>query len=340
MKVRYRATFALVLTATAAFLCPPVRASAEDLRTIVAGTASLSADASDGVRLSLAYNEAVSVVLPKDSSYIQGFEIEIKIPPAAQAMPGALAYELWRRVDPAPDKNRYGYEGERIITQALPARASLVIQVPVRKDHNLKSGPYATVIPAVVEAKDFPFLFKFYPISKGIPAELENAQFQVRIRPLLTDEGGLRLSIHYPEAAEKAAIVVSVDDKRLSDARYLDGREALVLKAGTHYLRVSSEQYRDESRTFTIEQGRTLDLVIDLQDTAPLVMVEAPDSAQVSIDGKRLTGDLKVAFTVDVGEHVVACRIGDYTVTRRFTAFRGKTYKIVLSVDLQVQESP
>jgi hypothetical protein len=43
-------------------------------------------------------------------------------------------------------------------------------------------------------------------------------------------------------------------------------------------------------------------------------------------------------MTVEPGDHTAACRIGDYSLTRKFTAYRGKTYKLVLEIDLQVQE--
>jgi hypothetical protein len=313
---------------------------AEDLRTIVAGTILLSSENPEGGRATMAYNEALAVSLPRDSSFIQGFEIEIKTPQAYLALPNSLAYELWRRVDPAPDKNRYGYSGERIIVQPLPTRAGIVIQVPVRKDHSLKPSPYSTLLPVVVESRDFPFIFKLEPVSKGIPPELENAQFQVKVRPILTDEGGLRLSIRYPEGGEKAPVVVTVDDKRLPEGHYLDGKETFILKAGSHYVRVSSEKYRDENRTVSVEQGKTAELAIELQDTAPLVSIEAPDSAQLAIDGQKLGKDAKYPLPIEAGEHTVTCRIGDYVVMRKFTAFRGKSYKIVLSVDLQVQENP
>lgn len=340
MKVRVRATAVRASLAALLWVGAGFFASGEELRTIIAGTVSLSPESPDGTRISIAYNEALAISLPRDSTFIQGFEIEVKLPQAASAMPGALAWELWRRVDPTPDKSRYGYEAERLVTQPLPARASLVIQVPMRKDHSLKSGPYATVIPTIAETGDFPLLFKLYPIAKGLPPELENAQFQVRIRPILTDEGAVRLFLRFPEGGDRTGIAVSVDEHRLPDGRYTDGKETLVLKSGTHYLRVNSDQYRDESRTFTIEPGRTVELSIDLQDTSPLVIIEAPDSTQITLDGRKVSGDGKTALTVEVGDHLVTCRIGDYVVTRRFTAYRGKTYRIVLSVDLQVQESP
>ncbi len=310
-------------------------ASAEDLRTLIAGSVVLSSDNPDGSRLTMGYNDAVSVSLSRDSSFIQGMEIELKVPAVVMAVPGGFAYELWRKVDPLPDKNRFGYRGERIITQPLPARAGLVIQVPIRKDHSLKSGPYATLMPVVVEAKDFPFLFKLLPVSKGFSNEVETAQFQVRVRPILTDEGALGIRLRFPEGqADKSPILVTVDDKKVDPAL------TLLLKTGVHRLHLASENYREENRSFAIEQGKTLELVIELQDTTPILLIEAPDSAIVSLDGQRLDHVARPQVQVEAGEHSATCRIGDYTITRKFTAYRGKTYRMVLAIDLQVQESP
>lgn len=340
MIARKRAAPAAVLLLLALFAPGRAAVGAEELRTIVAGTVSLSPEASEGSRLSIGYNDGVAILLSKDSPFIQGFEIELKSPQAALAFPGALAYELWRRVDPLPDKNRYGYEGSRILTQPLPARAGIVIQVPVRKDHSLKSGPYATLLPVVAEPKDFPLVFRLFPVTKGLSPELEAAQFQVRVRPILTDEGALRLMLRYPEGAERSGVAVFVDDKRLPEGRYQDGKELLPLKAGSHSLRVSSDSFRDESRSFQVEQGRILELAVELQDTMPLLVLEAPDSAQLSLDGARIDFLAKPSFAVEPGEHNLSCRIGDYVVSRKFTAYRGKTYRLVLSVELQLQESP
>jgi hypothetical protein len=219
--------------------------------------------------------------------------------------------------------------------QPLPARAGYAIQIPVRPDHSIKPSPYATLIPTIVEQKDFPFLFRLVPISKGVSADVESAKFQVRVRPLFSDEGALSLRLRYPEgASERFPLTVTVDDKKV------DPSAPLLLKMGPHRLGVSSEAYRDESRSFAVEQGKTLDLVVELQDTTPILVVEAPDSAIVTLDGARIDQAAHPTMTVEPGDHSASCRIGDYTLTRKFTAFRGKTYKLVLEIDLQVQEGP
>jgi hypothetical protein len=312
---------------------PPVLAGAEDLRAQVAGIAVIEPDNADGTRLAMAYNESIAVLMPRYSDFVQGFEIEIRSPPAVIASPGGFAYELWCRIDPIPDRGRLAYTGERIMMQPLPARAGYAIQIPVRADHSIKPSPYATLLPALVEQRDFPFLFRLIPIAKGLGSEAEASRFQLRIRPLLSDEGALALRLRYPEGVpERYPLTVTVDDRRVEPSA------PILLGTGTHRLALSSEAYKDESLSFAIEQGRTLDLVVELQDTTPILVIEAPDSAIFSLDGSRVDHVEHPTLRVEPGEHSASCRIGDYTLTRKFTAYRGKTYKLVLEIDLQVQE--
>jgi hypothetical protein len=308
-----------------------------ELRALIGGIAVVSADNAEGVRLSVGYDESVAVLMPRDSPFVQGIEIEVKSPQAVIAAPGGFAYELWRRIDPEPDKKRLAYRGERIIMQPLPARAGYAIQIPVRADHSLRPGPYATLIPFIVEGRDFPFLFRLVPISKGLSAAAEAAKFQIRVRPLLSEAGALSLKLRYPEdrppgPSEGGAVTVTVDDRKV------DPSAPIMLKAGSYRLGVSSEAYRDESRGFVVEQGKTLELVVELQSTKPLLSIEAPDSAVVTLDGQRIDRVARAAIGVEPGDHSATCRIGDYTLTRKFTAYRGKSYKLVLQIDLQVEE--
>jgi hypothetical protein len=319
--------FAPALTAGAA------PAATTELRALIGGIAAVAADSPEGVRLAVGYDESVAVLIPKDSPFIQGIEIEIKSPQAVIATPGGFAYELWRRIDPEPDKKRFAYRGERIIMQPLPARAGYAIQIPVRSDHALRPGPYATLLPLIVESRDFPFLFKLIPISKGLSAAAEAAKFQIRVRPLLSEAGALSLKLRYPdEASERFPVTVTVDDRKVDPAA------PIVLKPGSYRLGLSSEAYRDESRGIVVEQGKTLELVVELQGTKPLVSIEAPDSAAITLDGQRIDHAARSSMSVEPGDHSVTCRIGDYTLTRKFTAYRGKSYKLVLDIDLRVEE--
>jgi hypothetical protein len=326
-------TLAFALALAPALGAGAAPAATTELRALIGGIAAIAADNPEGVRLSVGYDESVAVLLPKDSPFIQGIEIEIKSPQAVIAAPGGFAYELWRDLSPEPDRKRLAYRGERIIMQPLPARAGYAIQIPVRADHTLRQGPYATLIPFIVEGRDFPFLFKLVPISKGLSAAAEAAKFQIRVRPLLSEAGALSLKLRYPdEGPERSPVTVTVDDRKV------DPSAPIVLKPGSYRLGLSSESYRDESRQFVVEQGKTLELLIELQGTKPLVSIEAPDSAVLTVDGQRIDRALWASLSVEPGDHSATCRIGDYTLTRKFTAYRGKSYKLVLEIDLRVEE--
>jgi hypothetical protein len=323
-----------LLALSCAVSAPAARGQARDLRMMVAGVATLSAEAPEGVRLPMGFSDAAAVYIPRDSPFVQGIEIELRSPPEATAAPGGFAFEIWKSVEPAPEKGKYAYRGVRVITQPLPARAGYAIQIPVRADHSIEAGPYAELLPAVIDPREFPVAFKLVPVSKGVPSDIESARFQARFRLILGDEGALSLKLRYPEGkAQRPPVTVTVDDRKVDPAA------TALLKAGQHRLRVSSEAYRDESRGFAIEPGRTLELVVELEDATPVVIVEAPDSATVTIDGAKVDHAARPQVEVEPGDHVAVCRIGDYAVTRRFSAARGKTYKLVLQVDLQVQEA-
>jgi hypothetical protein len=69
--------------ATTAFVCalasaPALLVSAEDFRALVAGVAIVSPDNAEGTRLDMGYDESVAVLMPKDSPFVQGIEIEIR----------------------------------------------------------------------------------------------------------------------------------------------------------------------------------------------------------------------------------------------------------------------
>jgi hypothetical protein len=304
-----------------------------ELRALIGGIVTVSADDAEGVGLSIGYDESVALLMPKDSPFVQGVEIEIRSPRAAIAVPGGFAYELWRRIDPEPDKKRLAYRGERIIMQSLPARAGYTIQIPVRADHSLKPGPYATLMPFIVAREDFPFLFRLVPVSKGLSSEAEASKFRIQVRPLLTGEGALSLHLHYPEGqGERFPVTVTIDDRKV------DPSAPIFLKSGSYRLGIASEAYRDGSSVVVVEQGKTQELVVELQDTKPVLSIEAPDSAIIAVDGRKIAGADRGAFSIEPGDHNVTCRIGDYTLTRKFTALRGKPYKLVLDIDLRVEE--
>lgn len=308
----------------------------EGVRTVVSAVVQISSDRPEGETVSLGYADAVAIVLPTPSPFIQGIEIDLRIPKPLQSAQGAFAWALYKAVSPAPSAERFSYDGERMLIQALPPRTGIVLQIPVSPRHSLRTGPYATVLPVLLAAGDFPALFKLSALAKGLTPEQEQSRYQVKVRPLFTDEGALRLTILLPDAVEAPSPPnVYVDERKLES-----WQDLVFLKKGMHTVQVTGEGMRDETRTIAVESGKVFALEIKLQGTKPILVFEAPANAVILLDDQPVEHSGGARIYVEPGERTIVCRIGDYTITRKFTALRGKTYHVVFSVDVQIQENP
>lgn len=324
-----------LITATLLALSLPVAAQ-ERLRVPVAAVVELSGLGEDGAWVECVLGDSVAVSFEKPNPFIQGVEFELRIPPAAMPASSSILWSVWRSLAPAPSKDLFDYRAIHVATQPLPARVSLVVQVPSIPRHSLRSGPYALVIPELVTADRYPLLFHLEAAGKGVSAELEKAVFRLRVRPLYTDEGGIALALRNAEGATPSATPeVFVDGKRVE---LRDG--LIVLKKGVRSVQVSVPGFRDEHRTVTVEPGRIVSLALELVGTAPVLRVQAPDLARIELDGQPWDHVANPRLEIEAGDHTLICRLGDYTVTRRFTAVKGRTYDIVLSVQLEVTEGP
>ncbi len=307
---------------------------AQNLRTSVPATITLEATKPEGESVNLHYNEAVGILLASNPAFIQGVELELRIPKAFQGAESSIVWTIYSGIKPAIQKERFDYSGEAVFTQPLPARVSLIVQLPVSERHSLRSSPYATLIPVLCTPDKFPLLFKLSSINKGIPPNMESALFKVTVRPILTDEGGIR--IQYPDTgADRKSVQVFIDDKRIEDSG-----STIYLKKGVHIVRITAEGFREEVMSIVVEPGRVVSLTAKPLSDSPLLKFQAPSDTLISLDGKALDQSSADGLELEPGEHTLVCVLGNYSLTRKFTAVRGKTYTIVLSVELEIKTNP
>ncbi len=307
----------------------------QGLRTDFASVATLSSENPEGVTVVLRYNEAVAVSFPADPTFIQGVEFELRIPKTFQGAESSIAWSIFTRLQPQPSPGRFDYVADLVATQPLPARVSLNLIVPIIDRHGIKNNPFASLVPSVAGIDRFPLVFKLTPIGKGILPSMETAEFRLTVRPVLRDEGGLRVSVSVPDGADRPLVSIFVDDKRAEDAQAM-----ILAKKGPRVVRVSAEGYREEIITVAVEAGRVIPLNVTLTPNAPLLVFQAPAGTYVSLDGQVVPMSELDGFAVEPGEHTLFFRIGDYAMTRKFMALRGKVYHVVLSVELNILATP
>jgi len=311
----------------------PVPAWAESFRALVAGSVDLSSSNPEGSTVSLGSNGSVLINLGRDTRFLRGIELELTAPQSWLAYRGSLAMLVYADLDHQPVKGTNDLEGRRVVFDPLPNKVKAIYQLPIRSPHGMRTSPYSVVIPDTVLPSSFPVLVRLMAIIKGLSEELENMSFTLTAKPIFTDEGAVKISYHYPQQLRGRQFTVLIDDVVIENLA-----EERLLKEGEHHLVVLSEDYRNESRRFMVERTKTTDLVIDLQDPTPLISFESPGNTLIFLNNNPVSRD-SGPIPVDPGTHEARFHIGDYILTKLIKVQRGKTYKVAVSVGIDINEN-
>ena len=309
------------------------RVQGESVRALIAGIHKVSLSDREGVTVPLSYVSSSLIQIEGDTRFFRGLQLELSSPQNYLAYRGSLAAALYGGLNRTPGTGIADLECRRLGFDPLPAKIQTIYQIPLKAGHGLKTSPYATVLTGVVEHSSFPLLFRLMPVIKGISDEMERFIFNLNVKPILSDEGALRMSFRYPENLPGRPLTVLVDDEVIENP----GEERL-LKEGEHHLVILSDDYRNQSSRFVVERAKTLDLTVELADTTPLLVFEYPENAKVYLNNVFLPNP-KNPHPVEPGVHEVRFQVSDYTIIRTVTVQKGKTYRIALSVDVNVSES-
>jgi hypothetical protein len=308
---------------------------AEEFRVQPGGVLEVSQEETAAV--SLPYNGSALIYLGEDWRFFRGIELELSAPAEWLSHRGSLAAAAYADLEPRQAARFTPGEildlsGTRFYYEPLPGKLQTVYQIPLYEGHGMRSGPYALVPPGHVAPPSFPILFRLSPAIKGIGEELERMSFRLSVKPILGDRGAVRLHFRYPQQLPDKPFTLLIDDQVID--RPL---EELLLKEGEHHLLVLSDDYRNESRLFLVERAKVLELNIELQDPAPLLIFEGPEGAVVFLDNEAVEGTDPVP--VEPGTHEVRFQVSDYSISRTIRVQRGKTYRIAMTVDVDIAES-
>lgn len=312
--------------------CLSIPAAGQNLRTAVAGVVRIDPAAPEGAGIALRYNEAVGIMLPDNPLFIEGIEIELRIPRQFQGAESSVAWTLYGAVRPDPGAG-FDYVAETVVSQLLPSRVSMVLRIPLVQNHGMRSSPFYTLIPSVQGPGKYPLLFKLSPAGKGLSAAMESAEFRAIVRPVLGNEGGIRVVLPPEQAGLKYQIFVDDQPANVHDGLVIASR-------GLRTIRVTAPGYKDEVVSVAVEPGVIRVADIDLQPDVPRLSIFAPQGAVVSLNGQVIPPAEWASVALEPGDHTVNCRIGDYTISRRFSAARGKRYTLELNIELTIRSEP
>ncbi len=304
---------------------------AETFRVRKVCSVSLSGDSIEEQNAVLGINDSLAVFMPADMTYLEGFELKIKIPQIVADWRDSVAFSVYDGIKPKPNVSSIDYSGTRIFVTPLPARPNWIVQVPLKNQNSIKNNGYIAKIDAVPDVSGGYTFIRFQPAMKGVPDETYEAKLNVFVKPVLMNKGTLKLDVSAP-GGQAANYELFVDDE---PHVLLNGK--ILLEAGKHNINIQSEEFRNEVRTVYIEQAKTSEIQVALKSLAPTLTVTAPENSDVFIDDKKVES-FGTEFVVSEGEHIVKCQLGSYEIVRSLSIEKGKTYSVNLAVDLEISE--
>ena len=313
---------------------------AETFRVAQCHIIELTEDASFTATKKIGLNDAVAVYIPEERLFLEGIEFKMDIPEDMAIWRDCCGAYIYDGIKPAPKAQQIDYSGSKIFFGVVPGKLSWILQLPLTKTAQFKTNQYTKTIEAIPTAQgNFVFL-RLQQIMKGVPDEVMNAKITITVRPIFSDKGLLRVKLSTPEVSDQKDdapeenISIFIDNNP-----YLaqDAQKGFVLGTGIHNVNVISENYRTEVRKVRIDQAKITDLEIVLKSIEPTVIITAPEGATVYLDDEKFE-DLGKEVVLTEGDHKIRCGIGDYEIVRSLSVTKGRSYKVNLTVDLQISE--
>jgi len=313
---------------------------AETFRVAQCHVIDLKEEASFSDSRKLGLNDALAVYIPEERLFLEGIELKLEIPEETALWRDCCGAYIYEGIRPAPNENQIDFSGNKLFFGVLPGKLSWVLQIPLTQGAQFKTNQYTKTVDKIPSAQGNFVFVRLQQIMKGVPDEVMNSKITFTARPILSDKGLLKLKLEYPEEKESSGsetnenITVFVDNNSYNTQDTIDG---VLLGTGVHNISIISENYRTEVRKVRIDQAKITDLAITLKSIEPTVIITAPEGSLVYLD-EELFEEMGKEYVLTEGEHKIRCGIGDYEITRTLSVIKGRTYKVNLMVDLQIQE--
>ncbi len=278
--------------------------------------------------------DEISSINVTNLDFLKGLEVEIKIPPLVQNYRGAFAVFFYQKILPKPNFSVKSYFGTRIKYFVIPVKNRIYIQIPFSSELLTQLPSDTLTLNRILSLSELPLFIVIQPVMKGIPEKVSNSRFSVSIKSLLKEKGVLALNVHYPAGFNTRSFSIVIDGKKIA---YPENE--YVMPVGMHKLQILSSVLNEKNISFGIETGKRKTLNIELTPLTSQIRISGPEKTIIYLDGKKIIDFSGKSFPIEPGEHSIIYKIGDYSLTKKFTILKGKTYDISLFLDILIQEN-
>ncbi len=282
----------------------------------------------------MSIEDVFAVSIDKDSDFIRGFELSVKVPAVLRNYGNSFAFILYRQITPEIKSGIGTYYGKKYYSFILPETARFFIRIPYGQQLENETDPYTTVVSEIIEQDDLPVMVTVLPMMKGFPSSLYESSFSVSVTPVLRETGNLSVTAKIPDGMDSSELTIRVDGREVSDYSH-----ELVLASGPHSLTAEIPGGKNISRNFTVSTGRTTSVNLEIEALESYADIEVPENTSVFLDGTKIETGSEGRFLIEPGEHTVVFMISDYKISKKFTVLPGKNCKISLFLDIFVEDN-
>lgn len=285
--------------------------------------------------IEIALEELTAVVFDKETSFLEGIELNIEIPPALQEYRNSFAVYMYKNISPKPIQTERFYKGTRIFMRMLPVQNKIYIRIPSFEENSMVQNADSILVPGFTPRGDYPLLATILPITKGIPGSVYNQVFKISCQPIYSPKGSLTLGINSNLEEGDESFSVSIDNKSVKWPT-----KDFILDEGLHELVVSSSTGMSKTASVVINAGEKQYLDLQFNYSEPEVIIDAPEGIMIYLDDEELIRKLPgEPVTMEAGEHNVVFEIGGYQYSRDFTLVPGDSLTISLQMDILIHNN-
>ena len=276
-------------------------------------------EADQGRTVELRMPDRLIVHLQNENPFLQGLHIEI-----------LLSDTLRQHTDDLLLVISKGVPEQILVALPLQHQNKTELFIPLKGSGEAEEASDSVFAP--VDPSEFPVTIAMQTRTED--AEIpEETKYFVVIRYDVENRGRLEVNVRTADGSSLEAVTVHINGDRITDHTV-----PIELEAGTHRLRVASPSWDETTMVFTILPGQDTALAIVLRRSTPLLALDVPETASVFLDGAKMEFKRGERRSVEAGDHIIRVKIGDYTITRKFRAVRGRVYTVSLFFDILIVE--
>ncbi len=285
----------------------------------------------DAPAVTFTTEEVVQVTLPATTRFTRGLEIEVTIPRELLPYRSLLALFVYQNY--VAPKGKEPGQGDKLSVEVLPPNARFYLLAPLVAKAGLRASVDTAVLKLTQLDKGFPLAVVVLPIGE-LPAEAQHLAFQLqlRTRPINSNLGALSVLTPTLGTEERKRLKLTANGVPQS----ADG--LLLLEPGLYTLEASLPGYSGGPANVAVSQAKVTEVTLELPLESPSVVFEAPEGAQIVLDGKKLAWTPVTLYPVELGTHLVQVSIGNTLVSQAFEIPDGGKYRIRLNLQLLVEK--